>query len=118
MIIAADTDIVIAGTTTIDPRLVYKFTRFHHPHTCLFLKQLYEHGVDGLLRPDPAWGSGSAELYRQLMPSTEPTFKKTYSPSSWVYDNFRSDLLEDQIDFDHGSPCGSSNWSCSSMCRS
>jgi hypothetical protein len=96
----------IAATT-----LRYCFTRFHHPHTCLFLKQQSRYGVDGLLNPDPAWGADSAELYRQLLPSNSFDFGETYKANlEWVDDNFSSEQVGEQIDFDHWSPCGSYNW--------
>jgi Neuraminidase-like domain/Tc toxin complex TcA C-terminal TcB-binding domain len=102
---------ILAGTGTIATSLRYKFTRFYHPHTSLFLKQHYRYGVDGLLNPDPAWGTDSAELYRQLLPSNEFDFKSLYQPNTgWVYNNFSSERLDEQIDFDHQSPYGCYNW--------
>ncbi|MFH0344526.1 MAG: neuraminidase-like domain-containing protein [Chromatiales bacterium] len=101
----------VAGAATIATGFRYKFTRFHHPHTCLLLKQHYRYGIDGVLNPDPAWGEDSAEVHRQLMPSSGPSFEDTYSPNpAWVYDNFGSELLEEAFDFDHGSACGPYHW--------
>jgi len=91
--------------------LRYRFTRFYHPHTCLFLKQQSRYGIDGLLNPDPAWGADSAELYRQLLPSNSFDFEANYQPNpTWVDDNFSSEQVGEQIDFDHWSPYGCYNW--------
>ena len=102
---------IIAGSEILATTLRYRFTRFYHPHTCLFLKQQHRYGIDGLLDPDPTWGADSAELQRQLLPSHNFDFAATYKPNLvWVDDNFDSEQLDEQIDFDHGSPYGSYNW--------
>ncbi len=88
----------VAGAAATQTAFRYRFTRLHHPYTCLFLKQQYRFGVGGLLAPDPSWGGDSAELYRQLLPSGAPSFSETFAPNrDWVYDNFGADVLEEQI---------------------
>ena len=86
--------------------LNYRFTRFYHPYTCLFLKQLSRYGVDGLLNPDPDWDDDSENLHRQLTPLSTFNFETSYSPTDWVQPNYPNE----DIDFDHHSPYGSYNW--------
>ena len=46
-----------------------------------------------------------------MMPSVSFDFQSDYEPNlDWVLDNFDSEQLADQIDFDHWSPWGGSNW--------
>jgi hypothetical protein len=92
------------GATSGSPR--YLFTRFYHPYTCLFLKQLSRYGVEGLLNPDPEWDEDSENLYRQLTPHKDFHFNPTYDPDYWVNDSYPVE----EIDFDHDSPYGSYNW--------
>ena len=84
----------------------YLFTRFYHPYTCLFLKQLSRYGIEGLLNPDPEWDEDSENLYRQLTPLESFDFEKEYLPDHWVDDHYPIE----EIDFDHDSPYGSYNW--------
>ncbi|GAA1980208.1 neuraminidase-like domain-containing protein [Microbacterium pumilum] len=101
----------VVGTEMTLTGFRYEFTRFHHPHTCLFLKQESRYGVEGLLNPDPSLGGDSADLYRQAMPSVSFDFSSEYAPNpDWVLGNFDSEQLADQIDFDHWSPYGGFNW--------
>ena len=111
-LIEADTNpSILAGTSTLLNPLKYTFTRFYHPHTGRFLQQAYRYGVDGLLSPDPAWDDESAQLYRQLLPSNTFDFEDLYSPNiAWVSNNFSSEQLDEQIDFDHDGAYGSYNW--------
>ncbi len=111
-LIQADPATEVAVTAgTLLSTLRYRFARFHHPHTCLFLKQYNQFGVDGLLNPDPASGADSADLVRQLLPSESFDFETYYAPNrDWVDDNFGSDQVGEQIDFEHWSPSGSFNW--------
>ena len=115
-LIAADPDPwVIAGPNSIESIdgyvSRYVFTRFHHPHTGMFLRQQARYGIDGVLNPDPAWGGDSAELQRQLLPTTRFDFESTYAPNpAWVANNFDSEQMSEQIDFDHTSPFGSYHW--------
>ncbi len=100
----------VAGTSVVVPGTRYRFTRFYHPHTCLLLKQHYRYGVDGLLNPDPTWGTESAALYRQLLPAQTFDFEDVYTPNrGWVADNFNSDQVGEQFDFDPWSPYGNYN---------
>ena len=98
------TGTVATDATTTSSR--YLFTRFYHPYTCLFLKQLSRYGVEGLLNPDPEWGADSENLYRQLTPLEAFDFETSYLPDYWVADNYPVN----EIDFDHDSPYGSYNW--------
>ncbi|GAA1970923.1 hypothetical protein GCM10009776_37390 [Microbacterium deminutum] len=101
----------VIGTEMALTGFRYQFTRFHHPHTCLFLKQESRYGIEGLLNPDPSLGGDSADLRRQLMPSIDFDFANEYEPNlDWVLDDFDAEQLADQIDFDHWSPCGGFNW--------
>jgi hypothetical protein len=84
----------------------YRFTRFYHPYTCLFLKQLSRAGLDGLLNPDPDRDAESKNLHRQLTPHEKFDFQTTYQPTDWV----EQPCPDEQIDFDHYSPYGSHNW--------
>jgi hypothetical protein len=90
----------------------YRFTRFYHPYTCLFLKQLGRYGVEGLLNPPPdGLDDDSENLYRQLTPLASFDFEATYLPNSeWVLDNYDTEAIAETIDFDHNSPYGSYNW--------
>ena len=115
-LIAADPDPwVIAGPNFIESSdgfvSRYVFTRFHHPYTGMFLRQQARYGIDGVLNPDPSWGADSAELQRQLLPTTRFDFENTYAPNpAWVANNFDSEQMSEQIDFDHTSPFGSYHW--------
>ena len=84
----------------------YHFTRFYHPYTGLFLKQLSRYGIEGLLNPDPEWDEDSENLYRQLTPLESFDFETKYLPDYWVDDHYPVE----EIDFDHDSPYGSYNW--------
>ncbi|HKO41664.1 MAG TPA: neuraminidase-like domain-containing protein [Pyrinomonadaceae bacterium] len=90
----------------LQTELNYRFTRFYHPYTCLFLKQLSRYGVDGLLNPDPEWDDDSENLHRQLTPLSTFNFETSYSPTDWVAQSYPNE----DIDFDHHSPYGSYNW--------
>ncbi|MEM9092762.1 MAG: hypothetical protein AAGC93_29045 [Cyanobacteria bacterium P01_F01_bin.53] len=96
----------ISNETTASTKFKYKFTRFYHPHTCLFLKQLFQQGIDGLLNPDPTLDEISRELYRQLMPSETFGFRATYRPTERVHTPYPKEA----IGFNHDSPYGSYNW--------
>ena len=107
-IIAADPDaVVLAGEEAVLADVGYQFTRFYDPYTSLFLRQVSRHGVAGLLSPDKAWDDDSLNLYRQMTPLETFSFAASYDPNStWV--NVPYPIHE--IDFDHDSPCGWSNW--------
>lgn len=107
-IIAADpAAVVLAGEEAVLADVGYQFTRFYDPYTSLFLRQASRHGVAGLLSPDPAWDDDSLNLYRQMTPLETFSFAATYDPNTtWV--NIPYPIHE--IDFDHDSPCGWSNW--------
>ncbi len=98
---------IVAGEEVLNTRLGYRFTRFYDPYTSLFLRQASRHGIDGLLSPDTTWDDDSAALYRQLMPQEPFSFEETYAPDgTWVDRPYP----KQEIDFDHDSPCGWSNW--------
>ncbi|MEW6731025.1 MAG: neuraminidase-like domain-containing protein [Acidobacteriota bacterium] len=107
-----DLDPLLKQTTGVieeERRTSYLFSRFYHPYTCLFLKQLSRYGIEGLLNPDPDWGDDSKLLYRQLTPGTGFNFaaKTSYDPNTdWV----SSDYPVEEIDFDHNTSYGSYNW--------
>ena len=89
----------------------YQFTRFYHPFTCLYTKQLSRYGVEGLLNPDRDLDDDSENLYRQKTPLATFDFEATYAPNSdWVLRNYATEEIEETIDFDHNSPYGSYNW--------
>lgn len=96
----------VPGEVTRPAQVIYRFTRFYHPHTCLFLKQLSRHGVGGLLSPDPDRNDDSENLHRQLTPLEDFDFGAEYGPTDWVA-QVRPD---EEIDFDHHAPYGSYNW--------
>jgi hypothetical protein len=101
----------VAGKGVLDTGFRYRFTRFYHPYTCLFLKQVSKYGVDGLLNPDPDLDDDSDSLYRQLTPREKFDFEGKYDPNlDWVYQNLTSDEVDEKIDFDHWSAYGSYNW--------
>jgi hypothetical protein len=102
-------DVSVSMSLFADTR--YRFTRFYHPYTCLFLKQLSRHGIEGLLNPDPDGDNDSRNLYRQGTLLETFDFKATYTPDpDWVLANFETDVLDEKIDFDPGSPYGLYNW--------
>jgi hypothetical protein len=102
-----DSVVIVAGNEVLNTSIGYRFTRFYDPYTSLFLRQTSRHGVAGLLSPDAEWDDDSANLYRQLMPNETFSFLATYKPhTTWVDQPYPVQ----QIDFDHDSPCGWSNW--------
>jgi hypothetical protein len=96
----------VPNEATLPTAFRYRFSRFYHPYTCLFLKQLFQQGIDGLLNPDPTLNEDSEQLHRQLMPSETFSFDTTYQPTEQVY----SPYPKHEIDFSHDSPYGSYNW--------
>lgn len=98
---------IVVGKEVLNTSLGYRYTRFYDPYTSVFLRQASRHGIDGLLSPDSSWDEDSANLYRQLMPNESFSFEDTYAPDvTWVDPPYP----KQEIDFDHDSPCGWSNW--------
>lgn len=90
----------------------YRFTRFYHPYTCLFLKQLSRYGVDGLLDPDPESDDADTRfLYRQLTRTESFSFEDAYAPDAWVENTLAGGYPNQEIDFsDPWSPYALHNW--------
>lgn len=111
MIIAEDPPPQVVAGEALLTDFRYQFTRFYHPYTCLCIKQLSRYGVEGLLNPVRDLDNDSENLYRQGTPLATFDFENTYFPNSeWVLRNYHTEEIEETIDFDHNSPCGSYNW--------
>ncbi len=111
IILAEDKPPIVVTEPTKATDFRYQFTRFYHPYTCLFLKQLGRYGVEGLLNPVRDLDNDAENLYRQGTLLESFNFSETYDPNlDWVIDNSTAENLDEKIDFDHNSPYGSYNW--------
>jgi len=101
-------DTAIAAATNVAPFVgvrfhkipTYQFDAFFHPYTCLFLKTVRRHGVDGLLAAPPG-----NPLHRQAINCTY--FASRYQPN---LTHVSTPYPKDQVDFSYGGSYSSYNW--------
>ncbi len=95
------------------PGITYriKFTNFYHPYVCFMIKQLYKHGLDGLMKREVQL------LDKNKFPElTDFSFKSTYDPT-WIVnpglptptDPFPY-YPKEHFDFDPSGSYSSYNW--------
>lgn len=70
------------------------FQNFYHPHTCLFAKQLYNHGVDGLMSRQTQFADNKLN------------FSAIYGPTNVVNTNHPQEV----VDFTPGGSYSQYNW--------
>ncbi len=81
----------------------YCFRTFYHPYTCLFIKQVYRYGIEGLLNPK---GHTDEVLQLQRQKIKNEYFKLSYDPSARV----KTPFPFDDIDFNFGGAYSHYNW--------
>lgn len=70
------------------------FQNFYHPHTCLFAKQLYNHGVDGLMSRETQFADNKLN------------FTDVYHPTSVVINKYPQEV----VDFSPDGSYSQYNW--------
>ncbi len=93
-----------AAATLSFSEIKYDFTALYHPYTCTYIRQLSQHGIDGLYQPDKELGGDSLDLYRQQV--SHEYFEAEYDPT----DNVDADYPLEHIEFTHGAPYAVYNW--------
>ena len=97
----------VSSWTSVKIWVGKKFT-FHlayHPYSTLFIKQLNQYGIEGLLQPDPEHGELAQKLIRQKIKS-DPFFEADYIPTDVVSKSYPNEM----IDFSSGGPYSQYNY--------